>query len=238
MNKADKYIKIFNEIENYLRKSLNEPNGTRFIDLLNLSKNNGNHVIKRYDSELKEHGKLRNNIAHKNGTEYFATPTDIAITHLDSIKNHLIKPRKVKDFIKNTPYTLEADTNLNDVLNLMHKNDFSQFPIYKERKYIGVLSTNTISRWLSSSKSEDGEIIKELNKVKAEDVLKYNESSDEAIFIQEKITVYEFLSKVEENMNNHIWIMTLNGKRDQKPLRLVTPYDYDELYNYVAFKKG
>ena len=238
MHKPDKYIKIFNEIENYLRKKLNESNNTSFLDLLNLSKNNGYHVIKRYYSELQEHRLLRNNISHKNGTEYFATPTDIAIRELESIRNHLIKPKRVREFLTNKPYVLNSNTNLNEVLNLMHKKDFSQFPIYKEGKYIGVLSTNTISRWLSSSKSENGEIIKELNEVKAEDVLKYNESSDEAVFIEEKITVYEFLSKIEENLNNHIWIMTLNGKKDQKPLYMVTPYDYEGLYNFVTFKKG
>ena len=238
MYKANKYIKIFNEIENHLRKKFNESNNTSFLDLLNLSKNNGYHVIERYYSELQEHRLLRNNISHKNGTEYFATPTDIAISELELIRDHLIKPKRVRDFLTIQPYKLDSNTNLNEVLNLMQKKDYSQFPIYKEDKYLGILSTNTISRWLSSSKSENGEIIKELNKVKAEDVLKFNETSDEAVFIEEKITVYEFLSKVEKNLINHIWIMTLNGKKDQEPKFIVTPYDYEGLYNYVTFKKG
>jgi predicted transcriptional regulator len=31
----------------------------------------------------------------------------------------------------------------------MYRNDFSQIPVYNDKRYLGLLTTNTVARWLA-----------------------------------------------------------------------------------------
>jgi len=39
------------------------------------------------------------------------------------------------------------------VLNLVRKNDFSQFPVYREGRFVGLITENGITRWMAQSRS-------------------------------------------------------------------------------------
>ena len=232
MSNDIKYIEQFNKIEQFLRKITNSEDNIRFNELL--TRANNNYVVNRYFVELKEHGKLRNVISHKRGTEFFAMPTDLALLSITKIKNYLIKPKKVKELINNIPMVLTPQTTILETLKTVKSKGYSQFPVYDNDKYLGIITSNSIIMWLASVSDSSGEIIEDLNKLTLSDLLKYNEELDSAEFINENITVTEFISNLSSNKKSSIWIMTLNGLIDQKPKYIITAYDYDILYKYLS----
>lgn len=234
MSNDIKYIEEFNKIEQFLRKTTCSDDNTPFSELL--SRANNNYIVNRYYAVLKEHAKLRNVISHKRGTEFFAMPTDLALLSITKIKNYLIKPKKVKELINNIPLVLTPQTTIIETLKIIKINGYSQFPVYDNNEYLGIITSNSLIMWLASVAESSGEIIEDLSKLKLFDLLKYNEELDSAEFISEDVTVTEFISKLSSNKKSSIWIMTLNGLKNQKPKYIITAYDYDILYEYLSIE--
>ena len=234
MSNDIKYIEEFNKIEQFLRKTTGSGDNITFSELL--TRANNNYIVNRYYSVLKEHAKLRNVISHKRGTEFFAMPTDLALLSITKIKKYLIKPKKVKELIYNTPLVLTPNTTIIETLKIIKSKGYSQFPVYDNNEYLGVITSNSIIMWFASAAESSGEIIEDLSKLTVSDLLKYNEELDSAEFISENITATEFISGLSRNKKSSIWIMTMNGLKNQKPKYIITAYDYDKLYEYLSIE--
>jgi len=232
MNKDIEYIEIFNQLEQHFRKITQSENGVSFIEMIN--KLRDNYLIRQYYEELKEHAQLRNVISHKRGTDYFAFPSDLAVVSIKKIKDLITQPQKLFSLIKNKPIVFDRKSKIVEILNTIKETGFSQFPVYDKGIYVGLLTTNSISLWVSNTISISGEIVEDINQVTAEEILKFNEVFDDAFFVRKDITVNEFLDLMSNRSNTKIWIMTEDGKKNIKPLRLITPYDYDLIINSIT----
>jgi predicted transcriptional regulator len=232
MQKDLEYIELFNQLEQHFRKVTKSDNNVSFIEMMNKLKDN--YLVRQYYDELKEHAQLRNVISHKRGTEYFATPSDLALVSIKKIKDLVIQPKKLYSLIKTKPVVFETDSKMIDIFNTIRENGFSQFPVYDKGKYVGLLTTNTISLWVSNSITENGEVIEDIKGFTAEDILKFNEKFDEAYFISKNINVNEFLDLMFQKNQIKSWIMTEDGQRNLKPLRLITPYDYEVILESIT----
>jgi predicted transcriptional regulator len=232
MEKDLEYIELFNQLEQYFRKETKSDYNISFLEMMNKMRNQ--YLIRQYYDELKEHAQLRNVISHKRGTEYFATPSELALVSIKKIKEVIMKPKKLYFLIKSKPATFEKWSKLVDILNIIKETGFSQFPIYNQGEYIGLLTTNTISLWVSNSITQNGEIIEDIKEVTAGDILRFNEKFDEAYFISKYITVNEFLDLMFQTSQINTWIMTEDGEKNQKPLKVITPYDYDIILESIT----
>ena len=232
MSKDIEYIEIFNQLEQHFRKVTKSDNNISFVDMINKQKNN--YLIRQYYEELKEHAQLRNVVSHKRGTDYFAFPSDLAVVSIKKIKDLFMKPQKLYNLIYNKPMTFEKDSKIIEVLNLIKETGYSQFPVYEDGKYIGLLTTNSISLWISNIISSSGEIVEDINNITAEEILKFNETFDKAHFVSKNITVNEFLDLMSNYTHIKVWVMTEDGNKDLKPLRLITPYDYDIIIESIT----
>ncbi len=232
MQKDLEYIEIFNQLEQHFRKVTKSDINVSFIDMMNKLKNN--YLIRQYYDELREHAQLRNVISHKRGTEYFATPSDLALVSIKKIKDLITQPKKLYAMFNSKPITFESNSTMIDIFNTIKETGYSQFPVYDEGRYIGLLTTNTISMWVSNSVTNNGEIIEDIREVTAGDILKFNEIFDEAYFVHKNITVNEFLDLMFNKSQIKTWIMTENGQKNLKPMLLITPYDYDVILESIT----
>ena len=97
---------------------------------------------------------------------------------------------------------------------------------------MGLLTTNALSFWLSHNINDEAEIIENMNFITVGDVIKFNESVDIPKFISRETTVIEFIQLVNKKSSS-VFLMTEEGTKDKKPLRIITQDDYVKIINSI-----
>ena len=109
--------------------------------------------------------------------EQISTLRDIVVSPPETLR--VLRPQKV--------FTLTSSTSIMDAFSIIKDKNFSQIPIYDERKFVALLTTNTIARWVAADFSDN----QELNAADIADIVKYQEPGDRAIFLARTVSVQE-----------------------------------------------
>jgi predicted transcriptional regulator len=232
MNISDLFLKEFNIIESHLKEKLEVDNHIPFSQMV-YELSDKSYLIRKNKSILRHLSDLRNTIVHKKGLDYLALPTETALDSIISLRLQLTEPTKLYSIIKNEVTVKRPDTLLVDVLSEIKIKGYSQFPVYENNQYLGLISNNAISRWISSNIEEDFTIIKDISKTTVSHVLDFNEEFDRVVFISKDINVDTFIQEqlVESRVEN-VWLITHSGKKTEKPLSIVTIYDIEKILRY------
>src|SRR5690606_37338215 len=105
----------------------------------------------QYD-ELILLSELRNTLTHGQRVNNYplAEPTDAAVAAIRRLRNEMLNPPMVLAILKrDKPVTASPDESVRRVLDVMYENDFSQVPVYERDVYQGLLTTNTVARWVA-----------------------------------------------------------------------------------------
>ena len=111
----------------------------------------------------------------------------------------------------------------------MRENSFSQFPIFNiDGSVEEIITTNTISRWLSSNIEPNGTII--IENVKVESMLNEIEYKENFKFISRDASIFDaydlFLNHINsQGFNLDAIFITHSGKKNEKLLGLITIVD-------------
>lgn len=120
--------------------------------------------IKTYEDDLKEFADLRNAIVHERcGGEPIAEPHYKTVIQLEKIRDYITAPPTVEPIFFNDVITCKPDDRIGETAKTMLKNSFSQIPIYDAEEFKGLLTTETISRWLADRLEADDGILLEEN---------------------------------------------------------------------------
>ena len=229
MDNSEKFLEDFNRLEEYFRKITHSNKYVNFMEMVNSLQSNY-YISKKYDT-LRQLADLRNTIVHKRGTEIYANPTDIALLTMESIREQIMTPKRVFDIVKNKPIKFESSTLFIDVIKTIKEMEYSQFPIYEEKKYVGLLSSNSVVLWLANTIDGDNALVEDLSRITVKEIIQYNEELDKAKFVNRNIDVNEFAQLLLDNKDTLIWIITENGNRNETPLCIITPYDFEKIFN-------
>lgn len=223
---SEDFRKKFDAIEEYLKRKSKDKKTDRFKDLLK-EVCQYDEKIEKYSFELNSFSKLRNILKH---TEHkpIAEPTSYSIKLINKIYDYILNPPSIELILKDKgpPFILKPVDPIYSALQIICEKDYSQIPIYKENKFINLLTTNTISRWLSSSLN--------INKIdfkntKIGDVLAFDEVVDNHYFFKKSSSAYsvieEFSNWVSEGKKLEAILITANGKPDEKLLNILTIWD-------------
>lgn len=208
-SKQVEFIKLFNELHKFLQTELyvdfmktkrgkekkNKNNPMAFEECLYTIKNRYKHtILNNYIDQLYLINNFRNTIVHDSTNEFYdiAEPSDYTMKILKEVYNFFLKPITVKKYLNfkkfGNPLTVSAEHNLEEILNLISKYNFSQFPVFDNDEFSGMITDNGLINFIAKLKDEGG-IIFEDNKVK--NILKgdnaYEENKESyAIHYQEK----------------------------------------------------
>ena len=109
---------------------------------------------------------------------------------------------------------------------MMVEHSFSQIPITEDGHIGGVLTTNTIARWLGANVRED---IFSLSETTINDVIAYTEDPENHVFVNRKTTLFEVLERFQDFDNRgkklEAVLMTDTGKSTQRLLGILTVSD-------------
>ncbi|MGO4888550.1 CBS domain-containing protein [Anaerobacillus sp. MEB173] len=225
---ADRFITAFNSIEKALKKELLLDRHYSFIKLVDLSKKR-NPLVMKYELDLKKFAELRNAIVHEQTEIEFiiAEPHIQIVEEIEKIKEELTKPELVIPRFKRKVIYFQLEDRLTTVLKAIKEHAFTQYPIYKDGKFFGLITENGIVRWLSNKVDKD-QIT--LNSKTLDQVMLYERHAQNVIFIHKETTLYEaqdlFVKQLDKKFTRlDALLITETGDKNEPLLGIITPYD-------------
>lgn len=146
----DRFEAAYNRIKSQMEREVNNGSYDQFGNLVRQMKKEKRLYTNRFQF-LMACGKLRNHIVHDvmQPGDYMAVPRASIVERLEAITAAMEQPSLVSLF-NTTVQTFHTTDTLSAVLQVIHENNFSQFPIYEDSgQFAGLLTENGITRWLA-----------------------------------------------------------------------------------------
>lgn len=95
---------------------------------------------------------LRNVIQHGSvlGGQPIATPRPDATARAEELARLIVTPPLARDFA-HRPEVLPAEATIADAAKLLARTGYSQFPVYRGKQFLGLITGNMLAAWLASA---------------------------------------------------------------------------------------
>lgn len=228
----DQFMAAFNEVEDYLKRSLygNQDLSVPFGRMLDEFRVRRPHkLLPRHYNELKVLSDLRNSLTHGrqiNG-QRLAEPTATGLEAMRHVRDQFLHPPTVLTVLKQQrPMVVEPTSSVRQVLDQMYEHDFSQVPVYESTTYVGLLTTNTVARWVADQmRTQDG--LAEDASIEA--ALAFTEGTELVMHEARTVTTTEavrsFTIAAERHQPITALIVSHSGKPNELPLAVVVSAD-------------
>lgn len=231
-NRAVPFLAAFNDIEAFLRELLSARKSDNFRWMVDLAVRK--HLLSDdHAGELKEFAELRNAITHGQYTEDMrpiAEPLPETVAEIERIRDLLRDPPTALGVLgQHEVHTFAPGDDIRDALRIIRKTKISQFPIYEGGRCVGLLTTNTIARWVAADLDDNDH----LDARSIAEVLDWAEENDRAAFLSKDVLAQEALDELttprKDGSLPRAAIITEHGRKDQRPIRVIGGSDLAEL---------
>lgn len=230
---SEKFLIIYNEIDNYFRKILNEDERTPHGELIRKISEK-NKIFERYKFDLRSLADLRNAIVHnayKRNADPIAEPHDYILEKYEIIKNSIMYPPLALDSIAiRVPniFSTQMEDIAIEVMREMNRNIYTHVPVIDDGRIIGVFSESTMFSYLVNN--EDVIFEKEMLIKDFSEFLSVNDRENECFeFASRNATVIEieeiFHRGFKDKKRISVVFITQNGNQNEKILGLITAWD-------------
>ncbi|ADU29374.1 CBS domain-containing protein [Evansella cellulosilytica] len=228
MENADRFLEAFNRIDKLLRGIL-KISGDRHVDFVELVKKSSesNSIVRRFKEDLLLFSKLRNVIVHDKTQPniFIAEPHETTVEKIKKIEMEIKDPKKVIPEYQRNVVIFNLDNTLTDVLLAVKEYGYSQFPVYHNEEFKGLLTENGITAFLAREVNEELIMLPERL---VEEVLSLEESNTNYKFISREASIYEakelFKSSVDTDRLDAL-LVTHSGKSTESLLGIITLWD-------------
>jgi predicted transcriptional regulator len=232
---SDRYLNAFAAIERHLRKLVAGSRQDSFYSLVDMAAKKSSSVRRRRD-ELKEYADLRNAIVHERiDGEPIAEPHDKVVARLEKISELLSNPPRVESAFLGQVSICEPADRVRDVAHKMLLGDFSQLPVYLNQELIGLLTAETLARWLATRFETHGGILED---EPVEAVLPYTEDPENHAMISRTSTVFDVIKCFDlfahKGKSLDAIVVTQSGSRTEAPLGIITIFDLPRVYELAG----
>jgi len=226
---SERFEVAFNQIDDKLKEIVNYYD-RRFTVLVREGAKS-HKLIERYKDDLEQYGKLRNAIVHDK-TEigyYIAEPHIEVVKHIEKLSKIFTSPNYALSIATRKVIFYDYEDRIVDVIEGIKQHKYSQYPIYKENQYVGLLTAGDVVKGLADHMVKS---IVDLADIKVKDVMSKLsvyplEFASKTINIFEVEDIYKNYHK--KNQDLELVIITENGKSDETPLGLITSWDLIEI---------
>jgi len=197
-NNAIRFLSAHNEIEDYLNRLEQSGSHFDFNTLISHAIEGGNQTINYYQHDLRQFGKLRNAIVHTQRQEkIIAEPNEWVVEQIERLVELIINPPIVQAILESKVAWVDSGESVAIALEIMAPRNLSQAPIYHGEEFIGLLTTDTIARWLASNVKAMP--VSELCQTSVGEIFEaFTETKDNYSFLQLEATIIEALALFEE----------------------------------------
>jgi predicted transcriptional regulator len=225
-----RFLSAFNQVERYLSRVCGFSSYKPFYQLVERASEKVS-AVKQYAVDLREFGDLRNAVMHGYTDDRpLATPHPDAVAELEKIRDLLVAPPRLGQTFRRKVFTCKAQHKIGEIVQVMFEKDYSQVPVYNDGRFLGLLNTETITRWLSSRFSENEGILEEET---IGDVLPHAANGKRHEFLAEKNNAFDALDAFEKSFEAgkslDAVLITANGKSSEMPIGILTIFDVPKL---------
>lgn len=224
---AERFLTAFRRIEDYMARNVpRERKLNKFIDQVKCLED-VDALVAQHRIDLEQFAKLRNAISHQQrGNRVIAEPNDEAVQDVERIAAELWDPPRLLPTFQVEVLSLQADTSVEYALEIMYSNRFSQIPIYRGAGFAGLLTANTVLRWLGSRGARASD---DLDTAVAGDLLTMGEDTEQYLFLAadapQQLALKHFRDHERRGLLLTAILITANSSQ-QEPLQgIITLYD-------------
>lgn len=220
---AKRFLDAYNNIDYALKTRYNISRATGFSDLVRKSVA-VNYIVRKYQDELIDYGRLRNSIIHNNNEDFIiAEPHIEVVKNIEHIEKLLTTPPKVIESVARRDVLITyAGKSMREVIMLMASSNFSNIPVYKDNQLIGVANGQKILNSMGQFLIAGGKCSAFLDNVQIEDMLSTLENSNYYVVKPENCTIEEALAEFDKNHKLLAILFTKNGNSNELPIGIMT----------------
>lgn len=231
-NLSEKFLQIYNELDDYMRKQLKTE---QYVDhgMLLRQMADKSRIFSDYYKDLKTFADMRNLLVHnpyKASADPILIPHEYIVNKYEDIKNQVLHPKKAISIAvpARLIYTITLEDNALDVMQTMNEKVYTHVPVIEGSKMIGVFSENTILSYLSHHK--EALILKDM-KIKefAQFIPLEKHLSENFEFVSRDALLIEaeelFKKALIDRKRIGMVFITQSGKKDEELLGLLTSWD-------------
>jgi predicted transcriptional regulator len=218
------FITTFNRVEKSIREQLSLRGHTDLGDAIREYEQRNRSW--RRGRELRVLANLRNVLVHDHVVpkKYLAHPSDASMVTLRAILEELERPERVIPKFQRPVACVSADDTLAEVMTRIHKDDFSQFPVYDGETFRGLLTENGIVKYLAHHRVAADSII-DFSDVYVRSLLRQDENRANYAFADRNERLDTMLDRFVNQPVLEAVLITANAKKDEKLLGIVTQWD-------------
>lgn len=224
---SDRFLTAFNRIDHRLRDIVGIKDFMPFYRLIDQAKKK-EVLVKKYEDDLRSYTDLRNAIVHHRTVLNYviAEPHTDVVERIEYIDATLAKPMLVGQMFRKRVFVFQENDSLAHVLKVIRQRKYTQFPVYYNRQFKGLITTVGITNWLASKMGGD-HLPKGIPTLY--DILMHEKNRVNYKFVSRYITIYEaeeiFKQGVERGRRFEALLITEHGKPHQKLIGIITPLD-------------
>ncbi|MDH6291901.1 CBS domain-containing protein [Rhodococcus opacus] len=226
---AREFLDLWSEIERHLHRKYSLSERVRGMGEILAEIRGRDALVRRYDPALTAFRDLRNAISHhryRDGVP-IATPRSETVDQLRRIHHELLDPLRIGQCLRAPAVVTAApDEPLREALREMAEHTFSQLPVYENDKYLGLLTTNAVARWLAAQISDNGEVL--VDQVRVREVLDFVEPNEKVAHLARTVSVAVVIDKFRKEDGAASLVAVIVSERGlptQKPLGVVVRDD-------------
>ena len=194
-------------------------------------------AVRSYREELSDFGDLRNAIVHTRRQEetVIAEPNDWAVGRIEEIVKVVDDPPKVLPEFSREVFQSSSTEGLAKAVRQMRDSSYSQIPVYNDGVCEGLLTANTIVRWLGASVDDD---LFSLIETQIGEVLQHQEDAKGYRFIPRSTTLFDvlelFQAECEKERPPVALLITENGRHTERLLGIITAWDLPRVHRRIG----
>lgn len=235
MLNSERFLNAYAAIEKHLRRLAGGDRSATFSQVLEKAVAS-DWAARCWKDDLREYHDLRNAIVHERTDGHvIAEPNDGAVADLKHIAAQLTQPPSVIPSFQTQVASFGSQDAIAAAVSTMWEESFSQVAVVDSGVFSGLLTTNTIARWLGANVADD---LFSLRETPISRVMKYTEDHENHAFLSRNASVYEALHKFAqpESAGRRLdaILITQHGKRDESILGIITISDLPKVYGLVG----
>lgn len=235
---SDIFLEIFSQVEKWLREKACLERTDSFYKAVELAAARDG-AVRRYKNDLKEFADLRNAITHeRTDSHVIAEPNKRAIDDFQHIRDALLNPPKVVPMFQGEVVARMESESISTALLDMYKGSFSQLPILRGNEVVGLLTSETVARWLAYE--VPNELVTLLD-TPISKVQEHLEDHEHYCFLPRNATLYEALAKFEDftarGKSLDAALITHSGVSSQGLIGILTVYDLPALLTRLGLRR-
>ena len=222
--RIDDFLRHYNVIDGELRRTQQKNREVGFVNLIDEFEASGGA---KDDAEcLRRAAVLRNVVVHdpKEGDEILAAPSEWIVERLSEISQRILHPILVIPLFEKRVETVSPTHSLSHVFKQIRYRDFSQFPVYEETSFKGLLTENGLTRWLAKHVVDRLSLV-DLEDVYVAELLREEEQRSNCHFVDRNMAVELARRMFREQEMLEAILITDNGQRAEPPLGIITRWD-------------